>query len=116
VRLKRVTCQHRRVNGKHDKFIARANDLQMRWLVKTCLDKTLLAEASSAGAASATGSTWHLDEMFVTLRGEPFLLWRAVDENAVDLDILLQRRRDKAAANRFFLRVLRSNQVFDYLA
>ena len=25
------------------------------------------------------GSTWHLDEMFVTLRGEPYLLWRAVD-------------------------------------
>src|SRR6267378_4493040 len=25
------------------------------------------------------GSTWHLDEMFVTLRGEPHLLWRAVD-------------------------------------
>lgn len=27
------------------------------------------------------GSTWHLDEMFVTLRGEPYLLWRAVDEH-----------------------------------
>jgi putative transposase len=26
------------------------------------------------------GSTWHLDEMFVTLRGESYLLWRAVDE------------------------------------
>lgn len=30
------------------------------------------------------GSTWHLDEMFVTLRGE-FLLWRAVDEHGADL-------------------------------
>ena len=28
------------------------------------------------------GSTWHLDEVFVTLRGEPFLLWRAVDQHA----------------------------------
>ena len=27
------------------------------------------------------GSTWHLDEMFVTLRGGPYLLWRAVDEH-----------------------------------
>lgn len=26
------------------------------------------------------GRTWHLDEMFVNLRGEPWLLWRAVDE------------------------------------
>jgi putative transposase len=24
-------------------------------------------------------STWHLDDMFVTRRGEPHLLWRAVD-------------------------------------
>jgi putative transposase len=54
------------------------------------------------------GRTWHLDEMFVTLRGEPYLLWRAVDEHGVELDILLQKRRDKAAAKRFFKRVLRS--------
>lgn len=45
------------------------------------------------------------------LRGEPYLLWRAVDEHGVDLDILLQKRRDKAAAKRFFKRVLRSNPV-----
>jgi putative transposase len=57
------------------------------------------------------GSTWHLDEMFVTLRGEPYLLWRAVDEHGAELDILMQKRRDKAAAKRFFKRVLRSSPV-----
>ena len=57
------------------------------------------------------GSTWHLDEIFVTLRGEPYLLWRAVDEHGTELDILLQKRRDKAAAKRFFKRVLRSSPV-----
>ena len=57
------------------------------------------------------GSTWHLDEMFLTLRGEPYLLWRAVDEHGAELDVLLQKRRDKAAAKRFFRRVLRSNPV-----
>jgi putative transposase len=56
-------------------------------------------------------STWHLDAMFVTLRGEPYLLWRAVDEHGNELDIQLQKRRDKAAAKRFFRRVLRSNLV-----
>jgi transposase-like protein len=49
--------------------------------------------------------------MFVTLRGEPHLLWRAVDEHGTELDILLQKRRDKAAAKRFFKRVLRSSRV-----
>ncbi|MFM0557990.1 IS6 family transposase [Paraburkholderia sediminicola] len=57
------------------------------------------------------GGTWHLDEMFVTLRGEPYLLWRAADEHGAELDILLQKRRDKAAAKRFFKRVLRSSPV-----
>jgi putative transposase len=46
------------------------------------------------------GSTWHLDEVFVTLRGEPYFLWRAVDQHGAELDILLQKRRDKTAAKR----------------
>ncbi|WP_244126468.1 IS6 family transposase [Burkholderia gladioli] len=57
------------------------------------------------------GSAWHLDEMAVTLHGEPYLLWRAVDEHGVELDVLLQKRRDKAAAKRFFQRVLRTCPV-----
>ncbi|KHJ59155.1 DDE-type integrase/transposase/recombinase, partial [Burkholderia glumae] len=47
------------------------------------------------------GRTWHLDEMFVNQRGEPWLLWRAVDEHGAELDILLQKQRDKTAAKRF---------------
>jgi putative transposase len=53
--------------------------------------------------------------MFVTLHGEPYLLWRAVDQHGAELDILVQKRRDKAAAKRFFKRlfkrVLRSSPV-----
>ncbi|MFM0005814.1 DDE-type integrase/transposase/recombinase [Paraburkholderia dipogonis] len=49
--------------------------------------------------------------MFVTLRGEPYLLWQAVDEHDAELDVLVQKRRDKAAAKRFFRQVLRSNPV-----
>ncbi|WP_213309269.1 IS6 family transposase [Paraburkholderia sacchari] len=57
------------------------------------------------------GSTWHLDELMLKLRGEPYVLWRAVDELGAELDILLQRRRDKAAAKRFFMKILRSYPV-----
>ena len=39
------------------------------------------------------------------------MLWRAVDEHGAELDVLLQKRRDKAAAKRFFKRVLRSSHV-----
>ena len=56
------------------------------------------------------GSTWHLDEMFVTLHGEPYLLWRAVDEHAAELDVLVQKRRE-GRSKALFRRVLRSNPV-----
>ena len=35
-------------------------------------------------------------------------MWRAVYQHGTELDILLQKRRDKAAAKRFFKRVLAS--------
>jgi putative transposase len=46
--------------------------------------------------------------MFVSLRGEPYLLWRTVDEHGARLDILVQKRWDKTAAKRFFKHVLPS--------
>jgi putative transposase len=54
------------------------------------------------------GTTWHLDEMFLKLQGQLYWLWRAVDEQGRELDILLQRQRDKTAAKWFFSRLLRS--------
>lgn len=44
--------------------------------------------------------------MFVSFHGEKRILWRAVDQHGAELDILLQKRRDKAAATRFFRRLL----------
>jgi putative transposase len=64
-----------------------------------------LARRVTAGGRKP-GGTWHLDEMFVTLCGEPYLLWRAVDEHGAEPDIMLQKRRDEAAAKRFFKRHL----------
>jgi putative transposase len=48
------------------------------------------------------GDTWHLDEVFLTIRGERHSLWRAVDQDGNVLDILVQSRRNKKAAKRFF--------------
>ena len=52
---------------------------------------------------------WHLDEMSLRINGEPFILWRAVDEDGMELDIFLQKSRNKKAAIRFLSRLLRSN-------
>jgi transposase-like protein len=43
-------------------------------------------------------SQWHLDEMAVLIAGRQFWLWRAVDSEGEVLDLLVQRRRKKAAA------------------
>lgn len=51
---------------------------------------------------------WHLDEMTLNINGVPFVLWRAVDEEGHELDIFLQRRRNKKAAMRFLSRLLGS--------
>ena len=37
---------------------------------------------------------WHLDEVFVRIRGVQHYLWRAVDQPGVVLDILVQERRE----------------------
>ncbi len=44
------------------------------------------------------GDTWPLDEVFITINGQTHYLWRAVDQDGTVLDILVQARRDKAAA------------------
>ena len=52
-------------------------------------------------------SRWHLDEMAVTIAGRQFWLWRAVDDEGEVLDLLVQRRRDKAAAVKLTRKLLK---------
>ena len=53
------------------------------------------------------GDKWHLDEVFLTIQGKTVYLWRAVDQDGNVLDILVQRRRNKAAAKKFFRKLLK---------
>ncbi|WP_406253659.1 IS6 family transposase [Streptomyces atratus] len=54
------------------------------------------------------GDKWHLDEVFIKINGEQKYLWRAVDADGNVLDILVQNRRDTAAARRVFRRLLKT--------
>jgi putative transposase len=53
------------------------------------------------------GDTWHLDEVFVKIQGRQQYLWRAVDEDGDVIDILVQSRRNRRAAIRFFRKLLK---------
>jgi putative transposase len=49
---------------------------------------------------------WHLDEMVVRIAGRRMYLWRAVDDEGEVLDVLVQRRRDQAAAGKLMRKLL----------
>ena len=53
---------------------------------------------------------WHLDEVFIKINGRVHYLWRAVDQDGNVLDILVQSKRNKKAAKRFFRKLLKGLQ------
>jgi putative transposase len=52
-------------------------------------------------------SQWHLDEMVVSIAGRRMYMWRAVDSEGEVLEVLVQPRRDKAAALRLVKKLLK---------
>ena len=82
----------------------------------TVTDETIRRRCGKFGSGCARalkrregrlGDTWYLDELFVTIQGERHYLWRAVGEDGDVIDILVQRRRNHRAAERFFRRLLK---------
>src|ERR671912_1995620 len=53
------------------------------------------------------GDKWHLDEVVITIAGKKHWLWRAVDQDGLVLDVLVQSRRDKRAAERLLRKLLK---------
>ena len=53
------------------------------------------------------GDKWHMDEVVLTIAGVKHWLWRAVDQNGMVLDILVQSRRDRQAAKRLLRKLLK---------
>jgi putative transposase len=57
------------------------------------------------------GDTWYLDEVFIKINGVLHYLWRAVDQDGDELDILVQKHRNKKAAMKFFRKLLKGQQA-----
>jgi len=61
---------------------------------------------------SRLGDTWHLDEVFIKIRGQQHYLWRVIGQDGDAIDILAQKHRNKAVAKRFFCKLLKDqNEV-----
>ena len=50
----------------------------------------------AAPTSARPGDKWHLDEVFVKIRGVQKYLWRAVDQRGNVLDLLIQSNNPKA--------------------
>src|SRR3712207_9430686 len=74
-----------------------------RWVLKF---GPAIARRIRQGRARPT-EHWHLDEMVVRIAGKRMYLWRAVDSEGEVLDVLVQRRRNEAAARKLMRKLLR---------
>ena len=64
--------------------------------------------ANSKKRQGRWGDTWHIDEVFITMQGPRHYLYRVVDQDVDVMDILVQRRRNQRAAERFFRRLIKN--------
>jgi len=55
----------------------------------------------------AAGNKWHMEEVVLTIAGVKHWPWRAVDQNGMVLDILVQSRRDTQAARRLLRKLMK---------
>ena len=68
------------------------------------------------------GDAFYIDEVYIKIDGKQYNLWRAVDQESLPherskclgygevVDVFLQKRRDGAAAKRFFKRLLKAHR------
>jgi len=78
-----------------------------RWAVKFGLHTARRIRSS----AVACGDRWYLDEAAITMNGKHHWLWRSVDQNGLVLDILVQSRRDRRAAERLMRKLIRKHNL-----
>src|SRR5215204_5292386 len=75
-----------------------------RWVRKFGLS---VRPPAAGPARPRPSSQWHLDEMVVTIGGKRLWLWRAVASEGEVLDLLVQPKRDQAAAVRLMRKLLK---------
>ena len=80
-----------------------------RWAVK--FGPLMAVQAQSRKKPTAV--SWRMDETYIKVKGRWTYYYRAVDNTGKTLDFMLSERRHKAAARRFFKRVIGTNGVPD---
>ena len=75
------------------------------------INPNLYVIISPPGEKCGLGDQWFLDEVFVKINGKQHYLWRAVDQDGCELDILLTKKRDKKSAIKFFRKLFKGQSL-----
>jgi transposase-like protein len=77
----------------------------LRWCSVTCRE----FEKRWSRYARPVGDSWPVDETYIKVKGQRVYLYRAVDKQGRTVDFLLSKRREVAAAKRFFSRAVKQH-------
>jgi transposase-like protein len=88
-----------------ERGIALAHTTILRWIQRYVPE----FEKRWQAYARPVGGSWRVDETYIKIKGQWAYLYRAVDKAGRTVDFLLSRRRDMAAAQRFFARAIRQH-------
>ncbi|WPY01814.1 IS6 family transposase domain protein (plasmid) [Candidatus Trichorickettsia mobilis] len=65
------------------------------------------AQARRKRKGSTYRDKWHVDEVRVVIKGQVFWLWRLIDADGQEIEILLQKHRNANSATRFLKKTLK---------
>jgi putative transposase len=86
----------------------RGIDVSYESIRQWCLKFTPTYAKSLRKKQGRLGDQWFLDEVFIKINGRQHYLWRAVDQDGSELDILVTKKRDKNSALKFFKKLFKS--------
>jgi len=87
----------------------RGNVVTYETIRQWCLKLTPSFVQSIKKKQGSLDDRWFLDEVFIKINGKQHYLWRAVDQDGCELDILLTKKCDKEAAIKFFKKLLKGH-------
>jgi putative transposase len=77
-----------------------------RWVMRYAPQ---LEAAFRKHAKKQVGTSWHMDETYIKVKGDWHYLYRAVDKEGHTVDFMLSEKRDELAARAFFEKAIGAN-------
>jgi putative transposase len=82
-----------------DRGITFTHEAVRKWEAKLA---PVLSETLRQHRRRKVGQSWYVDETYLRVKGQWVYLYRAIDRDGNLVDVLLSKKRDRAAAEAFF--------------